>query len=64
MISNSKLKIGQGSAMQPWTDAVDPNIDNINIYNIYAPLFFSTNVTTRLKKAYVSYSFSLLINKY
>jgi serine carboxypeptidase-like clade 2 len=46
------------------TDAVDPNIDNINIYNIYAPLCFSTNVTARLKKASVSYSFSLLINNY
>jgi serine carboxypeptidase-like clade 2 len=46
------------------TDAVDPNIDNINIYNIYAPLCFSTNVTAQPKKASVSYSFSLLINKY
>lgn len=40
------------------------NIGNINIYNIYTPLCFSTNVTAQPKKASVSDSFSLVINKY
>jgi len=54
----------QSSECNAVVDAVDPNIDNINIYNIYAPLCFSTNVTARPKKASVSDSFSLVINKY
>jgi serine carboxypeptidase-like clade 2 len=49
------LKIeNRSSECNAATDAVDPNIDNINIYNIYAPLCFSTNVIARPKKAYVS----------
>jgi hypothetical protein len=54
----------QSSKCYAAVEAVYLNIDNINIYNIYAPLCFSTNVTTRPKKASVSDSFSLLINKY
>ncbi|KAE8038295.1 hypothetical protein FH972_010820 [Carpinus fangiana] len=41
----------QSRACNEATDAVSPNIDNINIYNIYAPLCFSTNITVRPKKA-------------
>jgi serine carboxypeptidase-like clade 2 len=41
-------------------EAVFPNIGNINIYNIYAPLCFSTNITSRPKKASVSHNFSYI----
>ena len=50
----------QSRACNAATDAVSPNIDNINIYNIYAPLCLSTNITARPKKASVSHNFSYL----
>ena len=34
--------------------ALEDNIIDINVYNIYAPLCFSSDVTTRPKKASVS----------
>ena len=41
-------------------ESVGPNIGSINIYNIYAPLCFSTNITSRPKKASVSHNFSYI----
>ena len=39
-------------------EAID--IGGINIYNIYAPLCFSTNITSHPKKASVSHNFSYI----
>jgi serine carboxypeptidase-like clade 2 len=50
----------KSSACNAAIDAVSPNIDNINIYNIYAPICFSTNITARPKEVSVSHNFSYL----
>jgi serine carboxypeptidase-like clade 2 len=47
----------QSSECNVATDTVKPNDDDINIYNIYAPHCFSTNVTAQPKKAFVSDNF-------
>jgi serine carboxypeptidase-like clade 2 len=60
----SPKAVNQSSECTAAINVVDPNIDDIDIYNIYAPICLSTNLTVLPKKASVSDNFSLLINKY
>ena len=44
------------------SDEVDDNIDVIDIYNIYAPLCFNTNLTVKPKKVTVSHTHLQMFN--